>query len=694
METDERMTMEAALEMIRQMKKVFPVVRLLDGKQLSNERLPELRGISGEPCVCRQLWNDRLQCKNCVVRRAFREKKQIGKLEMASSGLYHVTGKYMEIDGKPYVMELLNRLEDDELLISDDQKILISGLTDYDTKLYKDALTGVYNRRYYEEKIRSLTEPFGVAMLDLDDFKLYNDTYGHLAGDRALDTTVRVVRSCIRKTDILIRYGGDEFLLVLPDIDKDTFRDKLRQIQEEIHNAKVPGYSQLRLSVSIGGVMTEDETVEQAVNRADRFMYQAKQRKNMVVTEYDHREGSHSSVTSGISQEMQGREKILIIDDSSMNRMILSEILKSDYDILEAADGQEGLNILERFRTDIALVLLDIVMPEMDGFGVLEHMNNETLMKEIPVIMISGEDSDSFVRRAYDMGVSDYIKRPFDSQVVYRRVRNTITLYAKQRRLISLVTNQIYEKEKNNRMMIGILSQIMEFRNGESGIHVLHINVITAMLLEKLVQKSDAYDLSWSERLMITTASSLHDIGKIGIDDKILNKPGMLTDEEYEIIKKHTLIGARILDNLDMYRTEPLVRIASDICRWHHERYDGKGYPDGLKGEQIPISAQVVSLADVYDALISGRSYKKGYSHEKAMEMIRKGACGAFNPILLQCLEEISGDIKNELQASVGEAVCIQSGSQLRKELRKYDETKDHLFNKISREMRLEEQNI
>ena len=694
METDKRMTMEAALEMIRQMKKVFPVVRLLDGKQLSNERLPELRGISGEPCVCRQLWNDRLQCKNCVVRRAFREKKQIGKLEMVSSDLYHVTGKYMEIDGKPYVMELLNRLEDDELLISADQKILISGLTDYDTKLYKDALTGVYNRRYYEEKIRSLTEHFGVAMLDLDDFKLYNDTYGHLAGDRALDTTVKVVRSCIRKVDILIRYGGDEFLLVLPDIDKDTFRDRLRQIQEEIHNARVPGYPQLRLSVSIGGVMTEDETVEQAVNRADRFMYQAKQYKNMVVTEHDHGKGGHSSVMSDISREMQGREKILIIDDSGMNRMVLREILKSDYDILEAADGQEGLNILERFRTDIALVLLDIVMPKMDGFGVLEHMNRDTSMKEIPVIMISGEDSDSFVRRAYDMGVSDYIKRPFDFQVVYRRVRNTITLYAKQRRLLSLVTNQIYEKEKNNRMMIGILSQIMEFRNGESGIHVLHINVITAMLLEKLVRKSDAYDLSWPERLMITTASALHDIGKIGIDDKILNKPGALTDEEYEITKKHTLIGAEILDNLDIYRTEPLVRIASDICRWHHERYDGKGYPDGLKGEQIPISAQVVSLADVYDALISGRSYKKGYSHEEALEMIRKGYCGAFNPVLLECLEEISGDIKNELQASVGEAVCIQSGSQLRKELHKYHETKDHLFNKISREMRFEQQNI
>ncbi len=343
------------------------------------------------------------------------------------------------------------------------------------------------------------------------------------------------------------------------------------------------------------------------------------------------------------------QETILVIDDSEMNRAILSEMLGTEFNILEADSGEAGIQILLEKRDSISLVLLDIVMPGMDGFEVLSYMKRNDMMESLPVIMISSEDSQSVIRRAYDLGASDYISRPFDAQIVHRRVLNTIMLYAKQKRLLSLVTNQIYEKEKNNRIMISILSQIMGAQNGESGPHILHINMITSMLLERLVQKTDRYAISWFERLLITTASALHDIGKIGIPGEILNKPGRLTKDEFEVMKQHTVIGAGMLDKLEIYQDEELVKVAYEICRWHHERYDGRGYPDGLKGEEIPISAQVVSVADVYDALTSERVYKPAFTHEQAIEMIRNGECGAFNPLLLECLGDVADRLKENL---------------------------------------------
>ena len=376
----------------------------------------------------------------------------------------------------------------------------------------------------------------------------------------------------------------------------------------------------------------------------------------MVVTEWD--ENGKKKEENSASEKL--KQQILIVDDSEINREILKEILKEDYRILEAANGEECLEQLERYGTGISLVLLDIVMPEMDGFEVLAAMNQNHWIEDIPVIMISSEDSDSYIRRAYEMGVSDYISRPFDAKIVYQRVLNMIKLYAKQRRLIRLVTRQIYEKERNNRMLIGILSQIVEFRNGESGRHVIHINLITQLLLEQLVKKTGKYQLSWEERLLIATASALHDIGKVGIDEKLLNKPGKLTKEEFEIMKTHTLIGAQMLDNLDMYRNEKLLKLAYEICRWHHERYDGKGYPDGLVGEEIPISAQVVSLADVYDALVSERVYKKAFSHEKALEMIQNGECGTFNPLLLQCMTEAQDKLKTMMEVAENELKGVE----------------------------------
>lgn len=351
------------------------------------------------------------------------------------------------------------------------------------------------------------------------------------------------------------------------------------------------------------------------------------------------------------------KQKILIVDDSEMNRALLIDILEDQYDVVEVDNGVDAIALLSKHRTEFSLLLLDIMMPKMDGFEVLAHINKYHWNDTFAVIMISADDSLKNIKRAYDLGAFDYISRPFDSTIVHRRISNTMFLYARQRHLEKIIVKQFYEQEKNNKLMIAILSHLVEFRNGESRLHVLHVNTITELLLRNLTQCTDRYSLSKSDIDLITTASALHDIGKISISDDILNKPGRLTAEEFEVMKGHSAIGAQILSGLPLEQQEsPLVKVASEICRWHHERYDGRGYPDGLKGEEIPISAQVVALADVYDALTSDRCYKKAYSHEEALKMILEGQCGAFNPLLLQCLQEIAGTLKSELtESSFGE---------------------------------------
>lgn len=592
-----QMTMQEAENKMEVLREIFDVVRLLKGSDLQAAGMESKLAGRENPCQCYAFWNKDKRCENCISLKALEEKKQTSKIEFLDSDMYQVFARYLEIDSEPYVMEMLKKLDENTLTDEEGYEKLTEKLTVYSEKLYKDVLTGAYNRRYFEEKVKNMSLNAGVAVIDLDDFKLFNDTYGHDGGDRVLTTVVNVIRHYIRRTDILVRYGG---------------------------------------------AMFTHGRLEEAITKADRLMYMAKGHKNIVVTRWEQKQNTDK-------MEKRNLLQLLVVDDSEMNREILKEILGKEYRILEACDGEEALKMLEQYGTEISLVLLDIIMPKMDGFEVLAYMNRDKWIEDIPVIMISSEGSESYIRRAYELGASDYISRPFDAKVVYQRVINMIKLYAKQRRLIHLVTDQIYEKEKNNRMMTGILSQIVEFRNGESRLHVLHINILTQLLLEKLMRKSENYDLSWSQQHMIATASALHDIGKIGIDEKILNKPGKLTKEEFEAMKQHTIIGARMLDRLEMYHDEEMMKYAYEICRWHHERYDGKGYPDGLKGEEIPISAQVVSLADVYDALVSDRVYKKAYSHEKAIEMILNGECGMFNPLLLECLVEIQDKVRKEL---------------------------------------------
>lgn len=643
MEKEKSMTKQETEEMMKQLEKVFSIVRILDVEGLETANSLNKGKMPDHPCQCYSFWNRDTRCENCISARVLADKKQRTKIEFIDSDMYQVISRYIEIDNVPHIIEMINCLDSDTLIDSDGRKELIGKIAGFDKEIYLDVLTGAYNRKYYEDNVKMSTRVSGIAMLDIDDFKLYNDIFGHMAGDVALETVVGVIKEEIRKIDLIIRYGGDEFLIVMPGIEENSFVKKIRHIREKIDNTKVSGYPELKLSVSIGGVVSDGRPIEYAIDRADKLMYKAKIRKNMVVTENDINEGNNN--TSEVK-----RFKILIIDDSEKNRGELTEMLEREFDVINASDAKQGIEMINKYGEDIALLLLEVKICGMSGFEVLTYMKHSGITENIPVIMISDEKSESFIRRAYDLGAVDYIGRPFDFQTVYKRVLNTIKLYAKQRRLEKLVARNMVEKEKNNRMLIGVLEQVIEYRNGESGIHVSHIKILTEMLLDKLMQKTDKYNLSWSQRMMIITASALHDIGKVGIEEKIINKTEKLTEEESNEMKMHTLIGAGMIENLDEYKDEELMQIAYGICRGHHKRYDGKGYPDGLKGDDIPIGAQVVALADEYDRLVMGRPNKKSVSHEQAVNMIKDRECGKFNPILVECFLEISDEIKARLQ--------------------------------------------
>lgn len=432
MNTNVKMTRQEVEEETKVLEKIFDVVRILDGEFLSKMQENPYVGVQLGMCKCYEFWKKNKPCENCISVKAYTEKRQKTKLEFLDTDIYLVISRYMEIDDEPCVMELVRYLADDTLIDTDGRDKLVGKLKGYQDKLYRDPLTEIYNRRYFEDEIRDMQNPVGVAMIDLDDFKLYNDIYGHDMGDRVLRTVADAINHCIRKTDKLVRYGGDEFLLILPNMVRGTLRGKLLQIQEAIQNAKIPECSRLRLTASIGGVLSENETIDEAIARADHLMYKAKDHKAMVVTECDKKMPD--------DEETKNKPRIMIVDDSEFNREILSEILQEDYEIVEAESGREALHKLGEYGLGISLVLLDIIMPEMDGFEVLKHMTEEDWISNVPVIMISSEDSENYIRRAYEMGVTDYINRPFDANIVYQRVSNTVKLYAKQRRLMALVT--------------------------------------------------------------------------------------------------------------------------------------------------------------------------------------------------------------------------------------------------------------
>lgn len=427
-----KITRQQAEEEAKMLEKVFDVVRFLEGDFFEQMQDDPRIGVKIGMCQCYDFWKKNKPCENCTSMKAYAEKKQKTKLEFLDTDVFLVISRYLEIDDEACVMELVKHLENDTLIDTDGRDKLVGKLKGYQDKLYIDPVTGVYNRRYFEDEIRNMQNSAGVAMIDLDDFKLYNDIYGHDMGDQVLCIVADVIKNCIRKTDKLIRYGGDEFLLILSDMVRGTLRGKLLQIQEAIENATIPNYPRLKLTASIGGVISEDGKIDEAIAKADQLMYKAKDHKAQVITECDK--------TIFKKEKIQNKPRILIVDDSEFNRAILKEILEETYEIIEADGGKEALHKIDEYGMEISLVLLDIIMPEKDGFEVLKYMEEERLISDIPVIIISSEDSANYIRRAYEMGVSDYINRPFDANIVYQRVSNTVKLYAKQRRLMAMVT--------------------------------------------------------------------------------------------------------------------------------------------------------------------------------------------------------------------------------------------------------------
>lgn len=602
---------EAAAEVAR-VAKIYPVVRLMSADQVKSERNCLLAG-------------DRCPCLRQSSLEALATSDEISERLLNDGVEYRARVRSLTVEGEPHVLLMVRPIDEQEVAEED--------------LVYTDVLTSVRNRRYYEEKLRSARMNAGVAMIDLDDFRVFNDTCGRHAGDLALGAVAAAIRGGIRSTDELVRLGCDKFVAVMPNIPSDDFARRLRHVSDAVHATIVPGHEHVSLTACVGGVLINGETVDEGVNRAVQLLSHAKAKPGTVVTDSD-----------AIETFQSEKPSVLIVDDSEMNRIILNEMLKDEYRVLEADNGRTALDLVDRYGDELSLVLLDIIMPGMNGFEVLGELSRRTVADSLPVIMISSEDSDDVVLRAYELGASDYINRPFNARVVRRRVSNTIRLYAKQRRLTSLLSQQYNERVKNSRMLIDIMAGVMELRNGESGLHVTHIEKLTELLLGCLVHRSDKFPLDNEQRSTIAMASALHDIGKMSIDDAILNKPGRLTSEEFEIMKTHTTLGADMLFELGhQHAGNSLLEYAYQIARWHHERWDGKGYPDGLKGDEIPIAAQVVSVADVYDALTSVRVYKDAIPHQEAIQMILDGKCGEFNPLLLDCLLEVQDRIAETL---------------------------------------------
>lgn len=613
------MTRQQAEQEMEQLRKVFPSVRMLTAEQVQ----------AGEAV-------------GDAARQALEEKTTHSRMEYRGQELYEVTALFAQVEGTPCVLELERRLDRIMLLDPEESEQLFNNLAEYRGKLYRDAVTGAYNERYYQEKYRSRILTAGVAVLRVDDFKAANDVYGRYAGNSVLETVAGVLRRNLGEKDRLIRRGEDRLLLLLPEVGQSDFGQKLEHLRLQLAAAGVPGYSHLHISVSIGGVWIRDGEVSAAVEHAERLATYAQMQKNTVITEQQPERTAAAPV--------HRRQSVLIVDDSELNRKMLGQMLGSRFDIAEAASGEACLQLLEQNATGISIVLLDIHMPGIDGFTVLEEMNQKNLLEQIPVIMISSEDTVDAVRRAFDLGASDYISRPFDAKVVYQRIINTIQLYAKQRRLSAMAADLAFEKERASRMMIGILSQVVEKRNGESRDHVQRVAQLTSMLLAGLAQKTDRYPLTREMRRTIATAAALHDIGKMEICEDLLHKEDPLTEAERRTLQSHTLLGAQMLEEQPECRDDAFARTAYNICRWHHERYDGGGYPDGLQGEQIPIEAQVVGLADVYERLVSRPVDGHARTHSEVVQMICTGVCGAFNPLLLDCLQDMEAEIARAMQ--------------------------------------------
>ncbi len=621
----------SALEKIYSRVKVFDAAHIEKISCLKNNENIDL------PFECFKFRNREYPCKNCISLKAFKEKKDFYKIEEFNDKYYEVHAKYIEVDEKPCVLELVQEI--DSTFVDDIKITAVLGNDGDDdsglySKIYRDSLTGVYNRRFYEEKYKNHIMYGQIAIVDVDNFKMYNDLYGHNAGDAILINIASTIKRFLRKKDCVIRYEGDQFIVICDAMESSDFDSVLNRIKRKINENALLNYRGVKISVSVGGVLCNNETIAEALVKADTLMHEAKEKKNSIIT------------SDGKVVHETNKKNILICENNKENALILNDILSEKYDVIKANNGDECIKLISQYSTGISLILFNKESNKNDEFEALEYLRNNHFIDDIPFVVIVNKSDVKNLNEDYAMGAVDYILVPFDKDIVIRRVSTLIKLYERQKKMTGVLIKELEEKEKSNNNMINMLSHIVEYRAHENGSHVKHVSEITELLLKHLLKVTDRYAFTKEDIENIKLASALHDIGKIAIDENILNKPGRLTKEEFEVIKTHTTVGANIIDQLNI-KNDPLVNYTHDICRWHHERYDGKGYPDGLKGEEIPISAQVVSVADVYDALVSDRCYKKAVPHEEALNMIVEGQCGTLNPLLLTCLIDIKEEVKD-----------------------------------------------
>lgn len=537
----------------------------------------------------------------------------------------------------------------------------------------QDPMTGLMNQGAYDvlkQRLSQSSAHIGLLVVDVDQFKHINDVYGHEVGNETLKKVASLLRESFRAEDYVIRYGGDEFVVVImggESVGVGALERRIDRINDCLQN---PSDGLPPVSLSVGAAFSENGFQEELFQHADRAMYQVKRKGRCGFAVY-REESAPADARRG---EDSYKPRILLVDDSEINREMLTCMLEDEYEVFQAVDGDQAIDLIGKKGYDLSLVLLDLMMPGRNGFAVLEYLRAHRWNEVLPVIVISSETDPQQITRAYDMGAVDFIGRPYDTQIVRRRVTNTVQAYLKNRRLTGIITQKIREQSQSYGMMLSVLSQVVEFRNQESGNHVIHIGFISELLLDRLMQKGNPYGLTAEDAQQISFASALHDIGKIAIPDEIINKPGRLTPAERAIMQTHSAAGAEMLDRVEGYANDPLIRRAWEICRWHHERYDGKGYPDRLVGDAIPIAAQVVSVADVYDALTSERCYKKAFSHEKAMDMILNGECGTFNPLLLECLTEIADQLEEMMNSDVTRRKLERDAERMAEEMSRYRE--------------------
>lgn len=538
-----------------------------------------------------------------------------------------------------------------------------------------DSLTGLMNQRAFfqlKDELKDDKDPLALLVIDIDRFKQINDEYGHDMGDSMLKLVASELLKITNEDDRVIRLGGDEFVVVILNItlaEADRVKQKISLLNE---NLMRPEPGRPLLSVSVGAAFSDKGYNDELFHRADQAMYSVKRKGGGGLRVYDGTENVRVVIENGNTADK--KQKILLVDDSALNREFLSDILHEKYDVVAVENGFRAMDELESEGNSFCLILLDLLMPECDGFQVLDYMKKYRWSEILPVIVISAENDPTLITRAYDMGIMDYISRPFAANVVLKRVDNTVSLYLRHKRLAGLVFQQIQEQVDSYDRVLQALSHIVEFRGDQRPSHIKHIDLITELLLDALMKKTSRYALTASDARRIRRASVLHDIGKIAIPEEILNKVGGFTKEDFEIVKKHSLEGARILESLGNVQDDKFLLTAYEICRYHHERYDGRGYPDGLKGDDIPISAQIVSIADVYDALTSDRCYKKACTHEEALKMIYGGECGVFNPILIECLNEIADVLPLRLSESTDVISRRRENEYFAEEFYRHDE--------------------